>query len=296
MKSDCSNRDELRTRPRSTAEPSRWRRSHRKVVRGRPLDSLAGAAGRFARRHLATLGKPDHRPAPHARRARHLQQRRRAVRRRLRRRVSCREARPLPAPARRLERRRPRLAHRTRADRVRHRRSARCQPTTPTIRASARSTARTTSPGAAGTTGRRSASPRRTTFSTSSGMENAFLPFNRNGVLFPRKIGGKYFMLSRPERQRPHAVRRHLPQPEPRHVPLGHAPARDAPRRRRGRPVVAAHQDRRRPDPDRNRRRLADDLSRRDGHVQRLRLQHGRRAVGSATSRGACCTARISTS
>lgn len=29
-------------------------------------------------------------------------------------------------------------------------------------------------------------------------MENAFLPFNRNGVLFPRKIDGKYFMLSRP--------------------------------------------------------------------------------------------------
>ena len=29
-------------------------------------------------------------------------------------------------------------------------------------------------------------------------MENAFLPFNRNGVLFPRKIHGKYMMLSRP--------------------------------------------------------------------------------------------------
>jgi beta-1,4-mannooligosaccharide/beta-1,4-mannosyl-N-acetylglucosamine phosphorylase len=29
-------------------------------------------------------------------------------------------------------------------------------------------------------------------------LENAFLPFNRNGVLFPRKIGGKYMMLSRP--------------------------------------------------------------------------------------------------
>lgn len=27
---------------------------------------------------------------------------------------------------------------------------------------------------------------------------NAFLPFNRNGVLFPRKINGKYAMLSRP--------------------------------------------------------------------------------------------------
>ncbi|NLY88049.1 MAG: glycosidase [Firmicutes bacterium] len=29
-------------------------------------------------------------------------------------------------------------------------------------------------------------------------LENAFLPFNRNGVLFPRKIRGKYAMLSRP--------------------------------------------------------------------------------------------------
>lgn len=29
-------------------------------------------------------------------------------------------------------------------------------------------------------------------------MENAFLPFNRNGVLFPRKINNMYAMLSRP--------------------------------------------------------------------------------------------------
>lgn len=29
-------------------------------------------------------------------------------------------------------------------------------------------------------------------------LENAFLPFNRNGVLFPRKIKGKYAILSRP--------------------------------------------------------------------------------------------------
>jgi len=29
-------------------------------------------------------------------------------------------------------------------------------------------------------------------------LENAFLPFNRNGVLFPRKINGRYVMLSRP--------------------------------------------------------------------------------------------------
>jgi beta-1,4-mannooligosaccharide/beta-1,4-mannosyl-N-acetylglucosamine phosphorylase len=35
-------------------------------------------------------------------------------------------------------------------------------------------------------------------FETFHQMENAFLPFNRNGVLFPRKINGKYVMLSRP--------------------------------------------------------------------------------------------------
>jgi beta-1,4-mannooligosaccharide/beta-1,4-mannosyl-N-acetylglucosamine phosphorylase len=29
-------------------------------------------------------------------------------------------------------------------------------------------------------------------------LDNAFLPFNRNGVLFPRRIGGGYAMLSRP--------------------------------------------------------------------------------------------------
>lgn len=35
-------------------------------------------------------------------------------------------------------------------------------------------------------------------FETFHQMENAFLPFNRNGVLFPRKINGKFAMLSRP--------------------------------------------------------------------------------------------------
>jgi beta-1,4-mannooligosaccharide/beta-1,4-mannosyl-N-acetylglucosamine phosphorylase len=35
-------------------------------------------------------------------------------------------------------------------------------------------------------------------FVTFHQMENALLPFNRNGVMFPRTIGGKYFMLSRP--------------------------------------------------------------------------------------------------
>ncbi|MFA5526824.1 MAG: glycoside hydrolase family 130 protein [Acholeplasmataceae bacterium] len=36
-----------------------------------------------------------------------------------------------------------------------------------------------------------------TDFKTFIRLENAFIPFNRNGVLFPRKIGGAYKMLSR---------------------------------------------------------------------------------------------------
>ena len=35
-------------------------------------------------------------------------------------------------------------------------------------------------------------------FETYYQMENAFLPFNRNGVLFPQRIGGRFAMLSRP--------------------------------------------------------------------------------------------------
>ncbi len=37
-----------------------------------------------------------------------------------------------------------------------------------------------------------------TDFKTYTQMENAFLPFNRNGVLFPRKINDNFAMLSRP--------------------------------------------------------------------------------------------------
>ena len=35
-------------------------------------------------------------------------------------------------------------------------------------------------------------------FKTFTQLENAFLPFNRNGVLFPRKINGNFVMLNRP--------------------------------------------------------------------------------------------------
>jgi beta-1,4-mannooligosaccharide/beta-1,4-mannosyl-N-acetylglucosamine phosphorylase len=35
-------------------------------------------------------------------------------------------------------------------------------------------------------------------FATFHQLDNAYLPFNRNGVLFPRRIGDRYVMLSRP--------------------------------------------------------------------------------------------------
>ncbi|WP_040951404.1 glycoside hydrolase family 130 protein [Gorillibacterium massiliense] len=35
-------------------------------------------------------------------------------------------------------------------------------------------------------------------FKTFTRLENPFIPFNRNGVLFPRKLNGKYQLLSRP--------------------------------------------------------------------------------------------------
>lgn len=35
-------------------------------------------------------------------------------------------------------------------------------------------------------------------FKTFTQLENCFLPYNRNGVLFPRKINGKFMLMSRP--------------------------------------------------------------------------------------------------
>jgi beta-1,4-mannooligosaccharide/beta-1,4-mannosyl-N-acetylglucosamine phosphorylase len=35
-------------------------------------------------------------------------------------------------------------------------------------------------------------------FRTFTRMPNPMMPYNRNGVLFPRKVGGKYLLLSRP--------------------------------------------------------------------------------------------------
>jgi beta-1,4-mannooligosaccharide/beta-1,4-mannosyl-N-acetylglucosamine phosphorylase len=46
--------------------------------------------------------------------------------------------------------------------------------------------------------------------------ENAYLPFNRNGVLFPRKIDGRFAMLSRPSDNGHTPFGGHLLQREPR--------------------------------------------------------------------------------
>ena len=119
-------------------------------------------------------------------------------------------------------------------------------------------------------------------------MENAFLPCNRNGVLFPRKISGKYAMLSRPERPRPHPLRRHLLQRKPRPDLLGPSSLRDGPRRS----GWQMHQDRRRPRAHRDHRGLAADLPRRADHLQRLRLQRRAPRCWTSTSRGRSSTAR----
>ena len=78
-------------------------------------------------------------------------------------------------------------------------------------------------------------------------LENAFLPYNRNGVLFPRKIDGKYAMLSRPSDTGHTPVRRHLLQRKPRHDLLGQAPLGDGTAGR-----LAVDQDRRWPDTHRD--------------------------------------------
>ena len=91
----------------------------------------------------------------------------------------------------------------------------------------------------------------RTTSRTFHQLDNAFLPFNRNGVLFPRRIGDRYLMLSRPSdnghtpfgdiflSESPDLVHwgrhRHVMSPEPwtwqsTKIGAGPTPDRDAPR------------------------------------------------------------------
>jgi beta-1,4-mannooligosaccharide/beta-1,4-mannosyl-N-acetylglucosamine phosphorylase len=106
-------------------------------------------------------------------------------------------------------------------------------------------------------------------------LENAFLPYNRNGVLFPRKFGKNFLMLSRPSDTGHTPFGDIFRQREPGPRALGQAPPRDRPRR----PVVAGHQDRRGPLADRDERGLAPLLPRRHDDLQRLRLLDRRDAA-----------------
>ena len=112
-------------------------------------------------------------------------------------------------------------------------------------------------------------------FETFHQLDNAFLPFNRNGVLFPAQDRRQLRDAQPAERRRPHAVRRHLLLGEPRPRALGPAPARAW----AGAADVAVDEDRRGPDADRDRRGLARPLPRRPHVVQRLRVLDGRRAA-----------------
>ena len=113
-------------------------------------------------------------------------------------------------------------------------------------------------------------------FKTFVRLENPFLPFNRNAVLFPRKIGGNFVMLSRPSDSRAYAVWRYLPVRKPGPRVLGQAPPRHGPCKR----VVAIPENRRRRRAHRNHRGLAPVLPRRVRHVLRLCVFRRRRDTG----------------
>jgi hypothetical protein len=125
-------------------------------------------------------------------------------------------------------------------------------------------------------------------FQTFHQVENAFLLCNRNGVLFPRMINGKYAMLSHPS--------------DNGHTPFGDIFYSESPdlthwgchRHRGGRERrLGLNQNRRRPDANRDRRRLAVDLPRRPDELQRLRLllRRGPARPGRALARALPCRA-----
>ena len=113
-------------------------------------------------------------------------------------------------------------------------------------------------------------------FKTFTRIENPFLPFNRNAVLFPRKIGGKFKLLSRPsdsghtpfgdifvsESAGPHL--------------LGPPPPCDGARLG----LVGKPEDRRRRRAHRDQRGMAFVLPRGHRHLLGLRVLHRRRDFG----------------
>ena len=94
-----------------------------------------------------------------------------------------------------------------------------------------------------------------TDFKTFTRIENPFLPFNRNAVLFPRKIGGNFMLLSRPSDSG--HTGSHL---------LGKTPSCDG----QGFRVVGVLKDRRRCSSDRDIRGMASVLPRCERHLQRI--------------------------
>ena len=129
-------------------------------------------------------------------------------------------------------------------------------------------------------------------FETFHQLDNAFLPFNRNGVLFPRRIGGSYAMLSRPSDNghTPFGDIYLLGEPRPR--PLGPPPPRDG----TAAVELAVHQGRRRTDADRDGAGLAAHLPRRADVLQRLRLLDGGGAPRPRPSPGRSSPAAATTS
>ncbi len=106
-------------------------------------------------------------------------------------------------------------------------------------------------------------------------MENPFIPYNRNAVLFPRKIGGMYKLLSRPS-DSAHTPFGDISLRKPRLDLLGPSPSCDEPWTH----VVGGGEDRRRRVPHRDHRGLADAVPWRGQHLQRLCVFHGRRDSG----------------
>ena len=166
-------------------------------------DPVGGAPGRVERRRLALEPQPDHPARPDPAREQHLQLGGRAVRRRLRRRLPRRRHAPRDEPARRPQRRRRRLAasttSRSRSSRpTRACARSRSASSTPTTRASRWLEDRYYVTWCNGYHGPTIGVGYTHDFETFHQLDNAFLPFNRNGVLFPRRIGDRYAMLSRP--------------------------------------------------------------------------------------------------
>ena len=81
-----------------------------------------------------------------------------------------------------------------------------------------------------------------TDFKTFTRLENSFIPFNRNAVLFPRKINGNYVLLSRPSDSGHTPFGGYFPERKPGSCLLGKAQTCDGKREE----MVGVRQDRRR--------------------------------------------------